>query len=60
MLNVYHQQLSGQIAPTKHAVRWLEFRKEERAKYPPEEVVYIVRDGLSSHWTREIRWWARG
>ncbi len=58
MLNVYHQQLSGQVGPTKHAVRWLEFLKEERAKYPPDQLVYVVQDGLSSHWTREIRWWA--
>ncbi|NNN18067.1 MAG: hypothetical protein HKL79_06890, partial [Thermoplasmata archaeon] len=28
-------------------------------KYPPDQVVYIVQDGLSSHWTQEIRWWAR-
>ncbi|MGI0130963.1 MAG: IS630 family transposase, partial [Thermoplasmata archaeon] len=59
MLNVYHQQLSGQIAPTKHAVRWLEFLKEERAKYPADQVVYLIQDGLASHWTAEIRWWAR-
>lgn len=58
MLNVYHQQLSGQVAPTKHAVRWLEFLKEERAKYPDDQLVYIIQDGLSSHWTPEIRWWA--
>jgi transposase len=58
-LNVYHQQLSGQVYPTKHAVKWLEFLKEERAKYPTDQVVYIIQDGLSSHWTQEIRWWAR-
>ena len=59
MLNVYHQQLSGQVVPTKHAVNWLEFLREERAKYPMDQVVYIIQDGLSSHWTQEIRWWAR-
>ena len=58
MLNVYHQQLSGQVVRTKHAVNWLEFLKEERAKYPADQVVYIIQDGLSSHWTPEIRWWA--
>lgn len=59
MLNVYHQQLSGQVVLTKHAVNWLEFLKEERAKYPMDQVVYIIQDGLSSHWTQQIRWWAR-
>ncbi len=59
MLNVYHQQLSGRVYRTKHASNWLEFLKEERAKSPPGQVVYIVQDGLSSHWTQEIVWWAR-
>ena len=59
MVNVYHQQLSGQVAPTKHAWRWLEFLKEERAKYPVDQPVYIIQDGLSSHWTPEVRAWAR-
>ncbi|MFI5418306.1 MAG: IS630 family transposase [Candidatus Lutacidiplasmatales archaeon] len=58
MLNVYHQQLSGQVFRTKHAVNWLEFLKEERAKYPKDEPVYIIQDGLSSHWTAAIREWA--
>jgi transposase len=58
MLNVYHQQLSGQLGPSKHAVRWLEFLKEERAKYPAGQLVYIIQDGLGSHWTKEVRWWA--
>ena len=34
-------------------MRWLEFLKEERAKYPLDQPVYIVQDGLSSHWTQE-------
>jgi len=58
-LNVYHQELSGRIYRTKHAVNWLEFLKEERAKYPEDEVVYMIQDGLSSHWTAAIREWAR-
>jgi transposase len=57
-LNVYHQQLSGQVVRTKHATNWLAFLQEERAKYPPDQLVYIIQDGLSSHWTKEIRWWA--
>lgn len=59
MLNVYHQTLSGQIYRTKHATNWLEFLKEERAKYPSEQPVYLIQDGLSTHWTPAVRQWAR-
>ncbi len=59
MLNVYHQQLSGAVYRTKHSVNWLEFLKEERAKYPADEPVYLIQDGLSTHWTAAVRQWAR-
>ncbi len=59
MLNVYHQQLSGEVYRTKHATKWLEFLKEQRGKYPSDQPVYIIQDGLSSHWTPAIREWAR-
>jgi transposase len=36
----------------------LEFLKEIRRRYPPEVQLYIVMDGLSAHWTQEIRDWA--
>jgi transposase len=36
----------------------LEFLKDIRRRYPPEVQVYIVMDGLSAHWTQEIRDWA--
>jgi transposase len=36
----------------------LEFLKDIRRRYPPEVQVYIVMDGLSAHWTPEIRRWA--
>jgi transposase len=36
----------------------LEFLKDIRRRYPPEVQVYIVMDGLSAHWTQEIRSWA--
>jgi transposase len=36
----------------------LEFLKDIRRRYPPELQVYIVMDGLSAHWTQEIRDWA--
>ena len=35
MRTVYHQQLSGQVAPTQHGWRWLEFSKEERGSIRP-------------------------
>jgi transposase len=36
----------------------LEFLKDIRRRYPPEVQLYIVMDGLSAHWTQEIRNWA--
>jgi transposase len=36
----------------------LEFLKDIRRRYPPELQVYIVMDGLSAHWTQQIRDWA--
>jgi transposase len=36
----------------------LEFLKDIRRRYRPEVQLYIVMDGLSAHWTQEIRNWA--
>jgi transposase len=36
----------------------LEFLKDIRRRYPAEVTVYIVMDGLSAHWTPNIRRWA--
>lgn len=36
----------------------LEFLKDVRRRYPDEVTVYIVMDGLSAHWTPDIRRWA--
>lgn len=36
----------------------LEFLKDIRRRYPADTTVYIVMDGLSAHWTPEIRAWA--
>jgi transposase len=36
----------------------LQFLKDIRRRYPPQVQVYIVMDGLSAHWTQEIRDWA--
>jgi transposase len=58
-LNVHRQKLSGDVYLTKHAVKWLEFMRRERAKYPRDHVVYWIQDNSSNHWTPEIRGWAR-
>ncbi len=58
-LNVYHQQLSVKQYDCKGGVPWLEFLKGERSKYPISQRMYMIQDGLSAHWTDEIRRWAR-
>ena len=58
-LNVYHQQLSVRQEERKGGVLWLDFLKAERAKYPVHERVFIIQDGLSAHWTPDIRAWAK-
>lgn len=58
-LNVFHQQLSVKQYASKHAENWFEFLREERAKYPTSEPVFVIQDGLSAHWTPTIRAWAR-
>lgn len=57
-LNVFHQRLSVKQYATKHATNWLDFLKEERSNYPRDEPLFIIQDGLSAHWTPEIRSWA--
>lgn len=57
-LNVYHQRLTGRVYRTKHSVNWLEFLKELRAPYPPDQLVWLIQDGSSTHWTRAVRQWA--
>ena len=36
----------------------LEFLKDNRRRYPADTQLSIVMDGLSAHWTKEIRDWA--
>jgi hypothetical protein len=57
-LNVYHQMLDVKQYEHKGGVPWLEFLKEERSKYPLDERVYMIQDGLLAHWTPDIRRWA--
>lgn len=58
-LNVYHQQLAIGQYEHKGGKPWLEFMKQERSKYPSNQRVYLIQDGLSAHWTGDIQRWAR-
>jgi hypothetical protein len=58
-LNVFHQTLSVKQEEHKGGWNWLRFMKYQRSKYPPDQRVYIIQDGLSAHWTPEVREWAR-
>ena len=58
-LNVFHQRLSVRQEEHKGGAIWLAFLQSERAKYPANERVYIIQDGLSAHWTPAIKQWAR-
>ena len=58
-LNVYHQTLSARQYGHKGGDPWLDFLKAERSRYPLDQRVYLIQDGLSAHWTDEIREWAR-
>ena len=58
-LNIFHQQLSVRQEQHKGKRIWLRFLKYQRAKYPEDQRVYIIQDGLSAHWTPEVRQWAK-
>ena len=58
-LNVFHQMLSIKQYASKGGDPWLEFLKGERSKYPLDQRVYMIQDGLSAHWTDDIQRWAR-
>ena len=58
-LNVFHQTLSVRQEAHKGGRVWLRFLKYQRAKYPARQRVYIIQDGLSAHWTPEVRAWAK-
>lgn len=58
-LNVYHQTLSVRQYEHKGGDPWLDFLKGERSRYPLVQRVYLIQDGLSAHWTDQIREWAR-
>jgi transposase len=49
-LNVFHQQMSVRLVEHKGRRYWLNWLKYQRSKYPPEQRVCIIQDGLSLHW----------
>lgn len=51
--------LWGEMSADKHAGRVLEFLASIRARYPAHLRIYLVMDNLSTHWTADIRRWAR-
>ncbi len=51
--------LWGEMSSEKDAGRVLEFLKAIRARYASSVRIYLVMDNLSTHWTPDIRRWAR-
>ena len=58
-LNVFHQRLKGRVYRTKHSVNWLDHLKAVRSDYPADKWVSWIQDGSSTHWTAEVRAWAK-
>ena len=58
-LNVFHQTLRVKQEEHNGGRIWLRFMKYQRSKYPPDQRVCIIQDGLSAHWTPEVSEWAR-
>ncbi len=52
--------LSGCLTRCKDASQVLRFLGRIRARYPVPVRIHLVMDNLSTHWTREIRRFARG
>jgi len=47
------------MTASKDAERVLAFLRAIRARYPARIRIYLVMDNLSTHWTKDIRFWAR-
>jgi transposase len=58
-LNVYNQMLSVKQYEHKGGAIWLDFLKDERSRYPLDQRIYVIQDGLSAHWTPDIERWVR-
>ena len=48
-----------EMTASKDAERVLAFLRAIRARYPARIRIYLVMDNLSTHWTKDIRFWAR-
>ena len=57
--DVGKDQLTGRWTKNKSAANVLAFFKWIRRRYPPQVRIYLVMDNLSSHWTQDIRSWAK-
>jgi len=57
-LDVHADYLRIRPRPHRNGVSTLAFMKQIRLAYPKHLRLYWIQDGLSSHWTPEIRAWA--
>lgn len=57
-LNVHNDYLRIRLRPRRDGASTLAFMKQIRLAYPRRLRIYWIQDGLSCHWTKEIREWA--
>src|SRR5712691_10367951 len=57
-LDVHADYLRIRPRPRRNGASTLAFMKQIRLAYPKQIRLYWIQDGLSSHWTPEIRGWA--
>ena len=57
-LNVHADYLRIRPRPRRNGASTLAFMKQIRLAYPRHLRIYWIQDGLSSHWTPQIRTWA--
>jgi transposase len=57
-LDVHADYLRGRLRPRRNGASTLCFMKQIRLAYPKQIRIYWIQDGLSSHWTPDIRAWA--
>ncbi len=59
-LDVHADYLRARLRPRRNGASTLAFMKQIRLAYPKQLRLYWIQDGLSSHWTPDIRQWAAG
>ena len=57
-LDVHADYLRIRSRPRRNGTSTLTFMRQIRLAYPAKTRIYWIQDGLSSHWTPEIRTWA--